>query len=263
MFRWKRGVAVLTLLLTANSGAFAQDEEKAARQRIEQALAEVQRDPKKGSVEAERLLREALDILRTAPRVSRERIAEASVLFSMFMLGEKRSADSFRAHLDEAIHIYENATPPIDDARLALALETRSASPDIPTEQAESLKKRSTIIRQRSVEALRAQDEGGSAQPSSAVRRIGGGVTPPRIREKQEPHYTEDARIARRQGTALLSIVIDTSGKPRNIRLHRSLGFGLDEAAYQAVKTWLFNPATEHGEPVAVTADVEVNFRLL
>src|SRR5271165_899716 len=39
--------------------------------------------------------------------------------------------------------------------------------------------------------------------------KIGDGVTAPRLLHKQEPEYSEDARIAKHQGTVVLSIVVD------------------------------------------------------
>jgi protein TonB len=38
---------------------------------------------------------------------------------------------------------------------------------------------------------------------------------------------------------------------------------GLDERAVAAVAQWRFRPALRHGRPIAVSAEVEVNFRLL
>jgi protein TonB len=37
---------------------------------------------------------------------------------------------------------------------------------------------------------------------------------------------------------------------------------GLDEKALAAVSKWRFQPATLHGQPVAVQINVEVTFRL-
>ena len=52
------------------------------------------------------------------------------------------------------------------------------------------------------------------------------------------------------------------NGKPRDVRVARSLGMGLDQKAIQAVRNWKFEPAMKDGKPVAVQINVEVNFRL-
>jgi len=80
---------------------------------------------------------------------------------------------------------------------------------------------------------------------------------------KPEPAYSEEARKGKVQGTVVLVVEIDASGRPRNIRVRRPLGFGLEERAMDAVGRWRFRPAFRNGKPVPCTAEVEVNFRLL
>jgi len=97
----------------------------------------------------------------------------------------------------------------------------------------------------------------------SGALRVGGGVTAPQLQHKVEPEYSEEARKAKFQGTVVLYIEVDTSGKATNIHVLRSLGLGLDEKAMEAVKKWTFIPGKKNGVPVTVQATVEVNFRLL
>jgi len=85
----------------------------------------------------------------------------------------------------------------------------------------------------------------------------------PVLIEKQEPRYSEEAKTARLVGTVQLSVVVDEVGMPRDLRVLRSLGLGLDEEAIKSVQTWRFLPATKDGAPVAVARTVEVNFRLV
>jgi TonB family protein len=59
-----------------------------------------------------------------------------------------------------------------------------------------------------------------------------------------------------------LYLIVDTDGLPRDIRVARSIGYGLDEEAIEAVKKWKFKPSTFDGHPVAVQVNVEVAFRL-
>ncbi|MFN3322071.1 MAG: energy transducer TonB [Bryobacteraceae bacterium] len=103
--------------------------------------------------------------------------------------------------------------------------------------------------------------EGGGF--GGGVYRIGGGVSAPVPIYKVEPEYSEEARKAKFQGTVLLSIVVDEKGQTQNIKVLRPLGLGLDEKAIEAVTKWRFRPAYKDGKPVAVAANVEVNFRLL
>jgi TonB family protein len=93
--------------------------------------------------------------------------------------------------------------------------------------------------------------------------RIGGGVSPPSILYKVEPEYSEEARKAKFQGTVLLFVVVDEKGMPRDIKILRPLGLGLDQKAVEAVEKWKFSPGKKDGKPVAVQAQIEVNFRLL
>ena len=92
---------------------------------------------------------------------------------------------------------------------------------------------------------------------------VGGGVSAPSVLFKVEPEYSEEARKAKFQGTVVLSIVVDPSGKARDIRVVRPLGLGLDEKAIEAVMKWRFKPGQKDGAAVPVRASVEVNFRLL
>lgn len=93
--------------------------------------------------------------------------------------------------------------------------------------------------------------------------KIGGDVAAPMLLSKTEPEYSEEARKAKFSGSVLLTIIVDQNGLPRDIRIVRSLGLGLDEKAIEAVKNWRFRPGTKAGRPVAVQAQVEVTFRLL
>jgi TonB family protein len=103
--------------------------------------------------------------------------------------------------------------------------------------------------------------EGGGV--GGGVYRVGGGVTAPALLSKIEPEYSEEARKAKYQGTVLLYIQVDPTGKAINMKVLHSLGLGLDEKAMEAVKKWKFKPGTKDGKPVTVEAQIEVNFRLL
>jgi TonB family protein len=87
------------------------------------------------------------------------------------------------------------------------------------------------------------------------------GVTRPQIIHSPDPEYTKAALDAHVDGLLALSLVVGSDGKPRDIKVARSLGYGLDETGIEAVRQWRFKPATQDGKPVAVSIVVEVPFR--
>jgi TonB family protein len=104
---------------------------------------------------------------------------------------------------------------------------------------------------------------GSGGGVGGGVYRIGGGVSAPQLVFKVEPEYSEEARKAKFQGTVVLYVVVDANGNPRDLKVVRPLGLGLDQKAIEAVQKWRFKPGLKDGRPVAVSAQIEVNFRLL
>ena len=93
--------------------------------------------------------------------------------------------------------------------------------------------------------------------------KIGGGISAPKVVFQVEPEYSEDARKAKFQGVVVIALVVDDKGNPRDIRVVRPLGMGLDQKAIEAVEKWRFRPGQKDGKAVATQATIEVSFRLL
>jgi TonB family protein len=94
------------------------------------------------------------------------------------------------------------------------------------------------------------------------VYKVGGGISAPTAISAPDPDYTEEARRAKKQGTCVLWLIVDSTGHPRDIKVVRGLGFGLDAKAVEAVKQWKFQPALKDGRPVDVQISVQVDFHL-
>ncbi|HSU57906.1 MAG TPA: TonB family protein [Bryobacteraceae bacterium] len=124
--------------------------------------------------------------------------------------------------------------------------------------EAKSMQDQSAAIRN----ALGAKASSG-VQTGANVYKIGGDVTAPVLVSKVEPEYTQDARAAKYQGSVLLYAEIGPDGLAHNIAVRHGLGLGLNEKAIQAISLWRFKPSSKDGQPVAVSANIEVNFRLL
>ncbi|HEY1760333.1 MAG TPA: energy transducer TonB [Bryobacteraceae bacterium] len=86
--------------------------------------------------------------------------------------------------------------------------------------------------------------------------------TSPKVLYQMQPEYTEAARTAKVSGSVLLKLTVDENGDAQDIQVVRSLDEGLDQNAIEAVRQWRFAPGTEDGKPVAVSANIEVNFKL-
>jgi TonB family protein len=104
---------------------------------------------------------------------------------------------------------------------------------------------------------------GAGSGSGGQVYRPGGGVTNPVPIYSPEAEYPREARKAGLQGSVLLALVVDPSGRAVDIQVIRTLGMGLEGAARDAVSKWRFKPGTKDGKPVPVLVQVEVTFRLL
>ena len=75
------------------------------------------------------------------------------------------------------------------------------------------------------------------------------------------PSYSDLARRAGVSGIVELSALIGKEGGvPESVAVVRSLGWGLDEAAIQAVSQWKFVPALSNSQPARFTVPVECQF---
>lgn len=211
---------------------------------------------------AERLLRTAVE--------QNPDDAESLELLTILLHG-KVGRDPSRAretqpYADNLLRLRENS-PNTNPPELALALELSASlrqTADMRTEP-DPLSVRAAEIRKRLVRDVQGigdqytpcerMPRRESAAPRSAVQA-------PRLVYKQEPVYSDLARWAAFQGTVVLVIKVDVDGRAKEVRLLRSIGFGLDEKAVNAVQAWEFEPGQKNGEPVPVCAEVEVNFRL-
>jgi TonB family protein len=115
-----------------------------------------------------------------------------------------------------------------------------------------------------------------SARPNpdaSGKYHLGDGVTPPKLVSAVDPEFTAEARRKRLQGVVVVSVTVDTSGNPQDVRVARSMAedvskkdkqtaVGLDEKAVEAVKQYKFQAGQFQGKPVPVEIEVRVNFRI-
>ena len=98
---------------------------------------------------------------------------------------------------------------------------------------------------------------GGAYQP-------GNGVSWPTPIKQVDPQYTSEAMRAKVQGEVHLSAIVAPNGSVTDIKVAKSLDrvYGLDEAAIDAAKKWLFAPCKKDSKPVACQIEMVLEFRL-
>jgi protein TonB len=83
------------------------------------------------------------------------------------------------------------------------------------------------------------------------------------VTKRVEPVYPPASRRAGEAGQVNLRVLVDESGRPREVKILQSSGFvRLDEAAVSAVMRWLFSPARDASGPVTAWTQVNVRFQL-
>jgi len=190
------------------------------------------------------------------------------------LFGEKKLEDAiaeFRAALRE------DSKEPYWHAALAKALEAKrdlqGALPEYEIASRQSpldsgLRKRcEELASQLRISVENKPSEAGAApgeagQAGTKPFSVGGVISPPIPIFRPEPAYSEKARKAKYQGTAVVLIVVDAQGNVTETTVVRPLGAGLDEKALEAVRSWRFRPALRNGTPVQVRVSVEIKFRL-
>jgi TonB family protein len=83
----------------------------------------------------------------------------------------------------------------------------------------------------------------------------------PALRKRVPPKYPSAAKSRRIQGTLKFSAVINESGRMEELEL-LSGPLALYSAGKEAVLQWEFQPAQSNRRPIAVSTNIEVNFRL-
>ena len=207
---------------------------------------------KKDPIAAEGFIDRALAVALKGPLAGRALTVKGNIAVANGLAG-----------MAEMQYLQALSQDPPDSPEAALTMETYARLLDsrdggFRTAEAQAMLDRAEPIRQAAVDEISAH-----IASSNPVAKVGNGVSAPVLTSKQEPEYSEDALAAKWTGTVLLGVIIGTDGLAHDMTLLKSVGFGLDEKAAEAVSQWQFKPGTRGGVPVPVQATIEVNFRLL
>lgn len=84
----------------------------------------------------------------------------------------------------------------------------------------------------------------------------------PRVLKQVQVIYPQQAKEARIEGAVKLAVVINDDGHVRDVKILEGPGYGLNEAAEQALKQFLFSPAEVLGQKVPVQIVYVYRFKL-
>jgi len=92
----------------------------------------------------------------------------------------------------------------------------------------------------------------------------GGDVTAPVLVKRVDPRYTSEAMVTKLTGVVVLEAVVRADGSVGAVRVVKSLDakYGLDRAAIEAAKQWIFKPGIRRGQAVDVIVTLILEFRL-
>jgi len=88
-------------------------------------------------------------------------------------------------------------------------------------------------------------------------------VQEPKVLKSHNPRFPIYARRRGIKGEVLLRVLISETGTVLDAEVMKCSqpGYGLEEAALDAIKKWLFIPATKEGKKVKVWTNITVNFQ--
>ena len=85
----------------------------------------------------------------------------------------------------------------------------------------------------------------------------------PKYKTKVNAQYPKNAKEGKKGGMVTLQVTIDENGVPQDIVALTNLGFGLEEAAIEALKKSTFHPATKDGKPISKQVVIPYEFAIV
>ncbi len=152
-----------------------------------------------------------------------------------------------REHLDLATDLLKRGRTEeaVAEARRSLALE-----PAGPV-----AKKARVLVchhRQGGPPAAAPSSSAGSTEPDGEALTVGGGVSRPEILFRVNPRYPPELRSSQAPGSVQVEVTIDTEGCVAAARVLPGADPAFGRAASEAMRQWVFQPATFKDRPVKV-----------
>ena len=101
---------------------------------------------------------------------------------------------------------------------------------------------------------------GNGKDASSTKVRVSTGIVAPRLTNSVTLSTLPGAhdRVAAKDMTVVVSMVVDETGKPQNVAVAQSANDGLDKEVVEAIREYRFQPGTLDGQPYALPVRLQV-----
>ncbi|MCY3551528.1 MAG: energy transducer TonB [Candidatus Poribacteria bacterium] len=193
-------------------------------------------------------------IRRETPKFNQAQQAQQQLVFRPRVRTDTNQLPSDQGFVIPDIEATDDLSTPGPDEGLKAIDVDRSFVKPTPTIETEN--KAPVLERQR--EAPNVLDKLDTPLPDEALGAANIDITPesrtvsPTYKIKVKPTYPESAKKAEKEGVVLLEATIDEKGIAKDIKALTNLGFGLEDAAIDALKKATFRPATKNGKPITL-----------
>jgi protein TonB len=92
--------------------------------------------------------------------------------------------------------------------------------------------------------------------------KVAAKLMPVRVLSSKLPDYPRRARQLGIEGLIVIEVEVDVHGKVTKVQLRQGLEDELDRISLDAVKNWLYDPATVDGQPIASTRLLRLRYQL-
>lgn len=148
-------------------------------------------------------------------------------------------------------------TPPKTPVPLPLKPEpAQTPEPDKPSAPVLSAREKPPTTQQMP-QVVRQQ-----VRPRQPLQTAFGEPQGPRFKDRVAPEYPRRARRMHREGVVVLELHISAEGRLLEAIILEKAGYGMDEAALQALQCSTFFPAVQSDRPVASRARLNIRYQL-
>lgn len=171
---------------------------------------------------------------------------------------------SILLHLLVFVSFIYNKNTIIDDPIVAVSLDLREPVRARSAKSVEPSQSNSNFPKSAKPESAAASnnENAGTDQTDTLAYESGNVSVKPKVIKQIQVVYPQQAKAARVEGAVRLAVVINEMGRVFEVRVLEGPGYGLNEAAQDALKQFVFSPAEVEGKKVPVRIVYVYRFKL-